>query len=464
MSPEQMEAQAAVADYEKQVKSMEEQTQQQYEQAVAEHKQSVEQIGEEGKAQVDHNASFPQSQIKDIGKSLDVAASAVPNPEALEPAISAAEEQSGAVIDDMGNQNDMALKDAEQKANQANDTSVQKAEGIAKANSQSIETMYAQLEARLAELEQKEAERMQQEAAAAGQDEAGQGEGGKDAGGKSNDSPWKGWKQYGEDTKNKTIQAMMDAPQNWVKNTIQSLTNTVLDGVKNVATQYGTDLKKSIVDSIQSAKNKAKKKAREEAQKKAASLVKEASLDKWDMEVRRNEGLTDVGLKYLQEYSDTPLQAVKNANDAFHGKVTINGKKYGIVECQYEFTQDCDPATGKPTGRVKGGRITFTMPATSDDDHFFYQWMFDKTKTYSGTFSFVVWARQNNRVYKNFTFLNAYCVGLRDYFNDSDSKLMYTTITIVADSIFMGNDGASINVATFDNEWAGKKVRDGYGR
>ena len=243
-----------------------------------------------------------------------------------------------------------------------------------------------------------------------------------------------------------------------LKSDLAGLTTFAYEGIRD-------GIKEEIQNAADRAKEKAREKAKQAALKEANDLMAGTAgvhgLD-WEMEMRRNEGLTEIGLDYLQPYSDSPLKAVKNANDAFHGKVTINGKKYGIVECQYEFTQNCDPDTGKPTGRVKGGRITFTMPATSDDDHFFYQWMFDKTKTYSGTFSFVVWARQNKRVFKNFTFLDAYCVGLRDYFNDNDSKLMYTTITIQANSIFMGNDGASVNVACFDNEWSGKKVSEGY--
>ena len=121
-------------------------------------------------------------------------------------------------------------------------------------------------------------------------------------------------------------------------------------------------------------------------------------------------------------------------------------RKYNIVECSYEFNQTIDE-TGKPVSRPKGGTITFVMPATSDDDPFFYKWMFNKTEVKNGEFKFVVFTNQNNQSYKNVAFKNAYCISLRDYFNDNDSRLMYTTVTISAERIIISNS------AEFTNEW-----------
>lgn len=134
---------------------------------------------------------------------------------------------------------------------------------------------------------------------------------------------------------------------------------------------------------------------------------------------------------------------------ALQGELTIGGRKYGIVECAYEFNQSVDD-TGKPTSRTQGGQITFVTPATSDDDLFFYKWMFNKTEVKAGYFRFVVYSHNNNRSYKTLEFVNAFCVSLKDYFNDNDSKLMYTTITICAELIRIGSFGDS---AVFTNEW-----------
>ena len=131
-------------------------------------------------------------------------------------------------------------------------------------------------------------------------------------------------------------------------------------------------------------------------------------------------------------------------------KITTQRRKYGVVECAYEFNQLMDDS-GKPTSRTRGGTITFVMPATNDDDLFFYNWMFRKTETHDGSFRFVVFTNNNKRSFKTVSFINAYCVGLKDYFNDNDSKLMYTTVTLSAEMIIVGSGG--FGTAMFNNEW-----------
>lgn len=133
---------------------------------------------------------------------------------------------------------------------------------------------------------------------------------------------------------------------------------------------------------------------------------------------------------------------------ALQGCLKIGGREYGVVECAYDFSQSIDE-TGKPTSRPQGGSITFVMPATSDDDLFFYKWMFNKAEVKSGKFRFCVFTNSNKPSYKSVEFINAYCVGLKDYFNDNDSKLMYTTVTLSAEIIRIG----SLDTAVFTNEW-----------
>jgi hypothetical protein len=77
--------------------------------------------------------------------------------------------------------------------------------------------------------------------------------------------------------------------------------------------------------------------------------------------------------------------------------------------------------------------------------------MFRKTETHDGIFKFVVFTNNNKRSYKTVKFFNAYCVSLKDYFNDNDSKLMYTTVTLSAEIITIGN--GTLGNAIFNNEW-----------
>ena len=141
-------------------------------------------------------------------------------------------------------------------------------------------------------------------------------------------------------------------------------------------------------------------------------------------------------------------EATSADNDAFHGRIEVAGKKYGITECSYRFHQECDDGN-KPTSRTHGGVITFVMPATNDDNVFFYKWMFSKTEVHAGVLTFVVYAQQGKRFIKTVHFKNAYCIHLKDYFNDHDCRLMHSTITLAAEIIQVGTD----EVAEFNNEW-----------
>ncbi len=135
-------------------------------------------------------------------------------------------------------------------------------------------------------------------------------------------------------------------------------------------------------------------------------------------------------------------------NFAFKGELQIGGRRYGVVECAYSFRQEIDE-TGIPVSRIKGGTITFKAPAMSDDDLFFYKWMANKTEVKSGRFLFAVHYHQNKPNYKTVNFKNAYCIELQDYFNDKDSRIMYSTITISAEVISIGTTGS----IEFSNEW-----------
>lgn len=133
---------------------------------------------------------------------------------------------------------------------------------------------------------------------------------------------------------------------------------------------------------------------------------------------------------------------------ALHGSLKIGGRTYGVVECEYTFSQETD-ATGKPSTRPRGGLITIVIPSTNDDDMFFYNWMFHKSEVKAGILRFRLYSTENKICYKTVSFANAYCVELRDYFNDHDARLMYTTIKISAQVIRVG----AANSSTFTNAW-----------
>ena len=138
---------------------------------------------------------------------------------------------------------------------------------------------------------------------------------------------------------------------------------------------------------------------------------------------------------------------------ALHGSLKVGGRTYGVVECEYKFEQAVDD-TGKPTSRPKGGTITLVIPSTNDDDMFFYNWMFHKSEVKAGIIRFRLYSNENKISYKTVSFANAYCIELRDYFNDHDEKLMYTTIKLSAQFIRIG----AANSSTFTNAWTNDPV------
>lgn len=112
--------------------------------------------------------------------------------------------------------------------------------------------------------------------------------------------------------------------------------------------------------------------------------------------------------------------------------------RYRLLECEYEFNQSID-VTGHPSDRPRGGIIKATLVSPDDKDLVFHEWMFAKDLVKDGVISFEV---NKNSVFapKKIYFRNAYCIGLREYFNDGNALPMYTEITIAASSLTFGND------------------------
>lgn len=134
---------------------------------------------------------------------------------------------------------------------------------------------------------------------------------------------------------------------------------------------------------------------------------------------------------------------------AFEAKLTIHDKTYDLVECEYEFYQSVDEG-GRPSSRTQCGLIKFVMPAPGDDDLFFYKWMFDKTKTQSGSIKMILSTDKQVQKYKTLHFINGYLVNLYEYFNNNNSLLVRTKITISAEIMGFGVTGTE---AVFRNEW-----------
>lgn len=125
---------------------------------------------------------------------------------------------------------------------------------------------------------------------------------------------------------------------------------------------------------------------------------------------------------------------------------SYGGKKYELVECEYEFYQNLDES-GKPSSRPQSGLIKFVMPAQGDDDTFFYDWMFNRSITHNGTIEMLLSTDDNTKKYLHLYFEDAYMVNMYQYFNNNNSLLVRTKVTLSARIFTFGGK------AKFENDW-----------
>ena len=116
---------------------------------------------------------------------------------------------------------------------------------------------------------------------------------------------------------------------------------------------------------------------------------------------------------------------------------SYTGKKYELVECEYEFYQTLDES-GKPASRPQSGQIRFVMPAQGDDDLFFYNWMFNRADTHDGTIEMLLSTDDNQKKYLHLYFEDAYMVNMYQYFNNNNSMLVRTKVTLSARKFTFG--------------------------
>jgi hypothetical protein len=123
---------------------------------------------------------------------------------------------------------------------------------------------------------------------------------------------------------------------------------------------------------------------------------------------------------------------------ALTGKLDIDDKSYYLMECEYEFNQMIT-ATGRPSGKPKGGLINVVLVAPDDTDNTLHEWMRDKDTTKNGKITLRV-NKDNRFASKTINFEDAYCVRLYEYFNGNNEVQMYTKISILPGTITFGGN------------------------
>lgn len=120
---------------------------------------------------------------------------------------------------------------------------------------------------------------------------------------------------------------------------------------------------------------------------------------------------------------------------ALGAELNIDGIKYDILECEYEFTQPIKD-NGQPAGRPNGGLIHLVTFSQDDNNMFFQEWMTNKTDRKNGKITFTL---KNKLTNKTVSFENAYCIRLYEYFNKHNDTEMFMKITISSSKITLGD-------------------------
>jgi len=121
---------------------------------------------------------------------------------------------------------------------------------------------------------------------------------------------------------------------------------------------------------------------------------------------------------------------------AHKAQLSLDGNKYDILECEYEFTKPVKE-NGQPAGRATGGFIHLIVITPDENDLSLYEWMQSATEQKDGEIVFSVVELGEDAI-KNLSFKSAYCIRLYEYFNKHNNVQMYSKITISAAEIHIG--------------------------
>lgn len=119
----------------------------------------------------------------------------------------------------------------------------------------------------------------------------------------------------------------------------------------------------------------------------------------------------------------------------FRATVEIRGKEIEILCSHVEFSRKTD-SKGRPVTAVIGGRVTFSIESTKDTD-VLEAMVNSQFKPVSGKITY--YTTDDNTVYRIIEFRCAYIVFYKEIYNVDKRRPLFTTITLSADILMVGN-------------------------
>jgi len=128
---------------------------------------------------------------------------------------------------------------------------------------------------------------------------------------------------------------------------------------------------------------------------------------------------------------------------SFKSEFTVAGKKYTVLRCSYDLSQEVD-ATGRPSAITRGGRVRLTVESNGETDLF--EWMVNNFERKDGKITF--YKRDSEAKLFEANLKEAYMVKYEETFESDSERPMIINFTLSARELNVGN-GSHIN------QWVG---------
>jgi hypothetical protein len=126
---------------------------------------------------------------------------------------------------------------------------------------------------------------------------------------------------------------------------------------------------------------------------------------------------------------------------AFLAKIEVGGKSYEVLSVNFSVGQMVDEK-GQPVSNVHAGNIFVQVETTPDT--ILTAWMANAFEKKDGNITF--YKRDAESKMRTVSWVNGYCVGYSESFNQMDTKPMVISINISAEKV-------TIQDVEIDNRW-----------
>ncbi len=126
---------------------------------------------------------------------------------------------------------------------------------------------------------------------------------------------------------------------------------------------------------------------------------------------------------------------------AFRSTLSLGGKEYDVLDCNYSLKRDVD-SKGRPSSNIYGGRITVRVESTEDTT--ILETMVNQFKPFNGSIVFKKGDEEGKM--KELTFENAYIIEFAEGIDIVGSAPMSINVTISAQIIKIGG-------AEYEENW-----------